>query len=130
MSSRRLSLACATALGLGTSGCDRVPGTEAYAIREAEGRIAAQLIDPESAVLNDVVAYGAQHERVCGMVNGRNRMGGYAGPVRFVSTPSLTVIEPNDSDAEDYPSGACLFEAATAFYCSEQLGPAIATAGC
>lgn len=130
MNARLLPLVCATALSLGTSGCDRIPGTEAYAIREAERRVAAELIDPQSAVFSDVVAYGAQHERVCGMINGRNRMGGYAGPVRFVSTVSLTVIEPTGNDAEDYPAGACLFEAATAFYCAEQLGPAIATAGC
>jgi len=129
MNGRLLSLACAAALGLGTGGCDRVPGTEAYAIREAERRVSAQLIDPESAMFSDVVAYGAQHERVCGMVNGRNRMGGYAGPVRFVSAPSLTVIEPSGNDAEDY-GGVCLFEAAAAFYCAEPLGPAIATAGC
>lgn len=130
MNGRLLSVACATVLGLGTSGCDRVPGTEAYAIREAERRVSAQLIDPESAMFSDVVAYGAQHERVCGMVNGRNRMGGYAGPVRFVSTLSLTVIEPSGIDGEDYPTEVCLFEAAAAFYCAERLGPAIATAGC
>lgn len=130
MNGRLLSVACATALGLGTSGCDRIPGTEAYAIREAESRVSAQLIDPDSAMFSDVVAYGAQHERVCGLVNGRNRMGGYAGPVRFVSTRSLTVIEPSGNNAEDYPAEVCLFEAAVAFYCAEQLGPAITTAGC
>ncbi len=130
MTARLFSLACVTALALGISGCDRIPGTKAFAIREAERRVSAQLIDPQSAVFSEVITYGAQHERVCGMVNGRNRMGGYAGPVRFVSTLSLTVIEPNVSDAEDYSAGVCLFEAATAFYCAEELGPAIATAGC
>lgn len=129
MNKRLLSLACAAALSLGAGSCDRIPGTEAYAIREAERRVSSQLIDPASAVFSDVVAYGAQHERVCGLVNGRNRMGGYAGPVRFVSAPSLTVIEPSGGDAEDYAE-VCLFEAAVAFYCAEPLGPAIATAGC
>lgn len=112
---------------LGCVGCDRVPGSEAYAVKAAEARVAAQLLDPASALFSDVQVFGEQHERVCGLVNGRNRMGGYAGATRFVSTPSLTVLEP--TDASDYYE-VCLFEAATAFYCAEKLGPAIETAGC
>lgn len=112
---------------LGCVGCDRVPGTEAYAVKAAEARVAAQLLDPASALFSDVRVFGGQHERICGLVNGRNRMGGYAGATRFVSTPSLTVLEP--TDASDYYE-VCLFEAATAFYCAEKLGPAIETAGC
>jgi hypothetical protein len=110
------------------SACDRLPGTEAYAIRIAEDRVARLLLDPDSAVFTEVVAYGSQHERVCGVVNGRNRMGGYAEPVRFISSPSLTALGQNTS--EDDPLEACLFEAATAFYCADVPGPAIATAGC
>lgn len=121
-------LAGLAGLALSLSACDQIPGTEAYAIRVAEQRVARLLLDPESAVFTDVMAYGAQHERVCGVVNGRNRMGGYAEPVRFVSSPSLTALDMNA--AEDDPVGACLFEAATAFYCSEEPGPAIETAGC
>jgi hypothetical protein len=55
-------------------------------------------------------------------------MGGYAEPVRFISSPSLTVLGPNSSNED--PVEACLFEAAEAFYCAEPPGPAIATAGC
>lgn len=109
------------------AGCDRVPGTEAFAIRIAEQRVAALLIDPTSALFTEVETFGAQHERVCGQVNARNRMGGYVGASRFVSTPSLTLIEPGD---EDDAFDACLFRAAHAFNCSKELGPAIATAGC
>lgn len=108
-------------------GCERIPGSEAYAMKAAEARVAAQLIDPDSALFTEVRAFGGQHERVCGLVNGRNRMGGYAGATRFVSTPSLTVLEPTDSS--NYYE-VCLFEAATAFYCADKLGPAIETADC
>lgn len=111
----------------GVAGCDQVPGTKAYAVRIAEQRVAALLIDPDSAIFTEVETYGRQHERVCGRVNGRNRMGGYVGGSRFVSAPSLTVIEPSEDDAF---TDACLFEAAQAFYCAAELGPAIATAGC
>ena len=127
----RLANACGACLiALIATGCDFVPGTEAYAIKVGERRAAAQLLDPESAVFTGVVSYGAQNERVCGTINGRNRMGGYAEPVRFISTPSLTALGPNSSRTEDDPVEACLFEAAEAFYCVEPLGPAIAKAGC
>jgi len=123
---RQLGGVALAALSFGA--CDQIPGTEAYARRVAEQRVAQLLLDPESAVFSDIESYGAQHERVCGVVNGRNRMGGYAEPVRFVSSPSLTALDQNNP--EDDPVEACLFEAATAFYCSEQPGPAIETAGC
>ena len=112
------------------TGCDFVPGTKEYAIKVGERRAAAQLLDPESAVFTGVVSYGAQHERVCGTINGRNRMGGYAEPVRFISTPSLTALGPNSSTELDDPVEACLFAAAEAFYWAEELGPAISKAGC
>jgi hypothetical protein len=115
-------------LAFALSACDRVPGTEAYAIRVAEDRAAKLLLDPGSAVFSDVAAYGGQNERVCGTINGRNRMGGYAEPVRFISSPSLTVLGPNSSEEDAVE--ICLFAAATAFYCADVLGPAIATAGC
>lgn len=115
-------------LSLLLGACDQVPGTEAYAIRVAENRAADLLLDPDSAIFTGVVAYGGQHERVCGVINGRNRMGGYAEPVRFISSPSLTVLGPNSSNED--PVEACLFEAAEAFYCAHPPGPAIATAGC
>lgn len=111
-----------------TAGCERLPGTKAYAVRTAEERVAKLLIDPASAMFTEVEAYGDQHERVCGLINGRNRMGGYAGPTRFISTPSDVRIAPDSSEVE--PFELCEFEAAQAFYCSKELGPAIATAGC
>ena len=128
-SSRRvLSLLTLTAASTLLFGCDRIPGTEAYAIRVGEERAAALLLDPSSAVFSNVKTYGAQHERLCGIINGRNRVGGYAEPVAFVSTPSLTVLGPNSTETDTLE--ACLFDAATKFYCADPLGPAVETAGC
>lgn len=108
--------------------CDNVPGTREYAIKMAQARAAELLLDPSSAVFTDVVAYGSQNERVCGTINGRNRIGGYAEPVRFVSSPSLTALGPNSSNEDGVER--CLFDAAWDFYCAVEPGPAIATAGC
>ena len=120
-------LAVAGLLLLGGGGCEQVPGTEAFATRAAEARAAALLIDPASAQFTEVRTFGRQNERVCGMINGRNRMGAYAGASRFVSTPSFVAIEPTEDSAY---TQACMFEAATAFYCADKLGPAIEASKC
>lgn len=128
VSRRVLGLLTWTGVSTLLVGCHRIPGTEDYAIRVGEERAAALLLDPSSAVFSEIKTYGAQHERLCGIINGRNRMGGYAEPVAFVSTPSLTALGPNSTETDTLE--ACLFEAATDFYCADPLGPAIETADC
>lgn len=49
--------------------------------RIAQGEVAAQMRDPQSAVFTDLKTNGAV---VCGRVNGRNGFGAYAGAKRFV----------------------------------------------
>lgn len=83
---KHLALVAALSTMLGLSACDRLK-------KEAEGAAADRLIDPASAQFRNV----AQHERakadksrdkfVCGEVNGKNRMGAYAGFTRFVYGP-------------------------------------------
>ena len=79
------------------AGCQYVPGTDAAAIREAEKAIKAELSDPDSAQFRNervlaprkdiVVARDgkllAEAVLVCGEVNARTPMGGYAGFTSF-----------------------------------------------
>lgn len=51
---------------------------------EAQAAVKVRLSDPQSAQFTKVFVVGEKGDRVvCGMVNSRNRMGGYAGPVLF-----------------------------------------------
>lgn len=73
-------LALAVAAVLLTSGCDLVPGTEAYEEKRARGAAAQLLIDPGSAQFRNVAS---RETAICGEINGRNRMGAYVGFTRF-----------------------------------------------
>jgi hypothetical protein len=86
--------------------CDRIPGTDAYQIREAEKSAADQLIDPTSAQFRNVVVQGIT---VCGEINGKNRMGAYAGFTRFMSTKGVSqaILDP-EADPNDAASAADL----------------------
>lgn len=78
-----LSLA---ALCLAT-GCDKIPGTQAYKRRTsmegAEAAVAYNLVDPSSAQFRNV---SITNDFACGEVNGKNRMGAYAGFLRFTAS--------------------------------------------
>ena len=51
---------------------------------EAEASVKARLSDPQSAQFTKVFVVGEKGSRtVCGMVNSKNRMGGYAGARPF-----------------------------------------------
>ena len=67
--------------------CDEIPGTEAYkhktSIEAAQVSAAYKLIDPSSAQFRNVTV---TNDFACGEVNGRNRMGAYAGFLRFTAT--------------------------------------------
>lgn len=61
------------------SGCDYLPTKK----NEAEKSIKNMLVDPNSAIFKDVKV-GTNSNYVCGFVNSKNRMGGYAGEAPFI----------------------------------------------
>ena len=62
----------------GLAACDRLPGTPQ---NEARSALLATLYDPGSA---QIVYASTTPKAVCGAVNARNRMGGYAGRAPFI----------------------------------------------
>ena len=62
------------------SGCDKIPGTDAYKIKIAQEVAARDLIDPSSAQFRDLKV---RKDIVCGEINAKNRMGAYVGFKRF-----------------------------------------------
>lgn len=93
------------ALPLLLGGCQFIPGTETASIHEAERAVATQLSDPESAQFrNERVEKGPNGAIVCGEVNSRNRLGGYAGFSRFgyvERTKAVSVIPVDSSPSSD-----------------------------
>jgi hypothetical protein len=67
--------------------CDKIPGTEAYkhrtSIEGAQAAASYKLIDPSSAQFRNV---SVTNDFACGEVNGKNRMGAYAGFLRFTAS--------------------------------------------
>ena len=77
---------------------------------EAEAAIKAELLDPASALFSEVTVDGAA---VCGLVNGKNRFGGYVGAKRFVWVKGGTAqIEPSTVGLSANASGVttCMFD--------------------
>ncbi|MBV9527350.1 hypothetical protein [Sphingomonas sp.] len=98
MKLRILSVALLVCAG----GCDRIPGTNAYLIRHAEKFAADQLIDPSSAMFRNESVHNLA---VCGEINGKNRMGAYAGFTRFLSLKdSDTALVDPQADPSDAAS--------------------------
>jgi hypothetical protein len=69
--------------------------------QKAQQLVADQLIDPSSAQFRNVrtvsPSYGGK--RVCGEVNGKNRMGAYAGFSRFIVTVDTDRVEMDQPNA-------------------------------
>jgi hypothetical protein len=61
------------------SGCDYLPTNK----NKAQKAVKNILIDPNSAIFNKVEG-GKDSDFVCGFVNSKNRMGGYAGESPFI----------------------------------------------
>lgn len=79
---KRIVVAATLVLG----GCQWIPGTDAHLREKAQRLAAAELIDPSSAQFRRVeVSRRPGGDRVCGEINGKNRMGAYAGFTRFVT---------------------------------------------
>jgi hypothetical protein len=69
--------------------------------QRAQELAAAQLIDPSSAQFRNVrtATAGALGTRVCGEINGKNRMGAYAGFTRFIVNPETESVEMDQPNA-------------------------------
>lgn len=81
------------------SACDRIPGTEANRIREAEQAVRKELLDPSAAQFRTVAKtkYG-----VCGEVNAKNQMGGYSGFRLFYVSEGEVGVEPDRMSSLDF----------------------------
>lgn len=89
-----------TIIGLcafGVSGCEFMPGTQAYKVALAKRSVAELLLDPASAEFRNL---SVRNGHVCGEINGRNRMGAFVGFSRFLV--SLDGSEPAIDPELDY----------------------------
>lgn len=101
---RFLMLACA----LVTGGCQWIPGTEANQAENAQKFVAQQLRDPASAQFRGMrIGHGRKPNDdppsvVCGEVNAKNGMGGYAGFARFIADIDATdaMVDPQVTDGD------------------------------
>lgn len=67
---------------------------------KAKQAAAAQLIDPGSAQFRNVhTVSSAIGSRVCGEINGKNRMGAYAGFTRFIVNPDNNHVDMDQPNA-------------------------------
>lgn len=71
-------------------GCQFIPGTKANMVENAKKAVAATLKDPSSPMFTQITAV---EDGVCGMVNGKNSFGAYAGNSRFVWTDTRILVE-------------------------------------
>lgn len=93
-------------------------------IGRAQTRVAALLRDPSSAQFSDVQVRGAE---ICGAVNGKNALGGYGSPRRFVVAAGVVNFDPSESPvstdmAQVRVSERCLFDVQYRV-CRGELGP-------
>lgn len=76
------------------------PAVDEFA--EAKDIVRKKLSDPESARFDDLFKVQGDHgETVCGMVNSKNKMGGYVGATGFIfekNIQSATIMMSGDSD--------------------------------
>lgn len=87
-------------------------------IAEAQALVADELIDPTSPLFSDVTI-GTTSNEVCGWVNGKNRLGAYAGEQRFYVIGTRAQLESQveeqarrlpDIKPEIANSGLCAFD--------------------
>jgi len=103
-----------------------LPAPTAKTFRDARKALDVRLIDLPSARFRDV---HATEGVVCGYVNARNRMGGYAGWQPFVATvfsedQTAWLGEEDRIMIETFCVGDRALDAATRDYSSEMSGPA------
>jgi hypothetical protein len=81
--------------------CEQLPG----AVNDAKREVRQHLVDPSSAQFESVHE-NPKNGAVCGLVNAKNRMGGYVGASPFVyeksSGATLVQEEPTERDFERF----------------------------
>lgn len=92
---KTLLIAATAALAL--SGCT---GADGRAQREAEALITSQLSDPDSAKFDEAALVADGGALVCGHVNAKNLMGGYAGRSVYVVWRGQAYVAPASLGAE------------------------------
>lgn len=75
---------------------------------QAERLVRAQLIDPESAEFSEVTTKG---NVTCGLVNSKNRMGGYTGRHLFLVRYGQVFLWRDNADVDQSMLSACSTEA-------------------
>ena len=82
-------------------GCEKLPTSE----NKAKSAIREMMLDPESAQFSDLFVNSAGGAS-CGWVNGKNRMGGYAGKAPFYFRPNGEALivneQPSNNDFASY----------------------------
>lgn len=88
------------------AGCQFVPGTHDYDVKEGERAVAMTFADPDSTqfkggrrihtTLND-----APNVSICGLVNTKNLMGAYTGFKRYVHNKGRTLVDPQAASGWD-----------------------------
>ena len=70
-------------------------------IAESKEQVARKLVDPASAQFRDMKVHESRDGvvAVCGEVNGKNRVGGYAGFRKFYVTAGAAILEPEAGPA-------------------------------
>lgn len=95
------------------AGCNAANQRQEKLIEAAKASVSAQLLDPTSPLFSEVTA-NAAGTNVCGLVNGKNRLGAYVGSKRFMYSAGQATLEPeNRASSTDRSSmqatGICLF---------------------
>lgn len=103
-----MRLLFAVSCAASVAACQWIPGTEANQAEEAKTYVTQALRDPASAEFRDVRVGrakekdGGPESMVCGEVNAKNAMGGYAGFARFVAATDSksAIVDPQFEDGE------------------------------
>lgn len=85
---------------LGSFGCQKFMGND---LKFVEDKVKANLIDPSSAQFKSVVFYDST-KGACGLVNSKNKLGGYVGFKRFVITQNDDVMFDPEFDHTNRPT--------------------------
>jgi hypothetical protein len=94
----KLSAMIFIGVSLMLGGCQFLPGTASYVERQAREAVQKEMLDPSSAIFDDVEAR-ENNTQVCGRVNGRNSFGGMTGFQAFryyVGSDKAYIANPGD----------------------------------
>jgi hypothetical protein len=112
----------AALISLMLASCQLVPGSGSDVIQQARALVRAQLLHPSSARFREVRVVPQQtgaEPAVCGLVNGRNAAGVYAGFQRFHVRDGEVGLEPRPGGASvDHPGGGASWRSNHLRFCT------------